>query len=97
MPPEQPRRAILALVAGHAVGAAGEGDVLVDREVAVDAGRARDVADVVPWRPAHAPCLSGDDADEGAQQRRLAGAVAAHDDRDRPGPHRDADCVESGA
>ncbi len=74
---EQVRRALLAIARAETVGVGDEGDVLVDAEVAVDAGGAGDVADPAAVRPAHAAGRGTRHTGERAQQRRLAGAVAA--------------------
>ena len=84
----------VALGAGEAVGRGDEGDVLVDAEVVVQAGGAGDVADPAPRRPPHARRRGPDDAGQGAQQRRLAGAVAADHGGHGAGRHLEGHAVE---
>ena len=80
--------------AAHAVGAAGELEVLGHGQVAVDAGAGRDEADLPGRRPPHAAASRRLRAGQHAQQGRLAGAVAAHDRGHQAGRDGQIDPVE---
>ncbi len=63
--------------ATQAVGAGDEGDVLVDAQIRVQSAGARDVAEAASFRSADGALRRPDSSGQGAQQRRLAGPVAA--------------------